>query len=164
MLAIVLTTKLAKRLGLRINNVFDGKVALADKDLKSKVMGKARADLILGNEKFLCRNVEFTLLNNLVKDVIIGLKVLKQHQSITLDFEGKNRPLNSKHENGSNLSVMCSNVRFPTLFPGIDKNTEPIKMPSRKYLKRKETSLKKKSNDSKNDIKEESISPWRSQC
>ena len=51
-------------------------------------MGKARDDLILGNEKFLCRNVEFTLLNNLVKDVIIGLKVLKQHQSITLDFEG----------------------------------------------------------------------------
>ena len=28
-----MTTKLAKRLGLRINNVFDGKVALADKDL-----------------------------------------------------------------------------------------------------------------------------------
>ena len=33
-----MTTKLAKRLGLRINNVFDGKVALADKDLKSKVL------------------------------------------------------------------------------------------------------------------------------
>ena len=84
-----MTRKLAKRLGLKINNVFDGKVALADKDLKSKVMGKARADLILGNEKFLCRNVEFTLLNNLVKDVIIGSKLLKQHRSITLDFDGK---------------------------------------------------------------------------
>ena len=84
-----MTTKLAKWLGLRINNVFDGKVALADKDLKSKVMGKARADLIRGNEKFLCRNVEPTLLNNLVKDVIIGLKVLKQHRSITVDFDGK---------------------------------------------------------------------------
>ena len=53
------------------NNVYDGKVALADKDIKSKIMGKARADLVLGNEKFLCKNVEFTLLNNLVKDVII---------------------------------------------------------------------------------------------
>ena len=84
-----MTTKLAKRLGLKINNVFDGKVALADKDLKSKIMGKARADLVLGNEKFLCKNVEFTLLNNLVKDVIIGLKVLKQHRSITLDFDEK---------------------------------------------------------------------------
>ena len=57
-------------------------------------MGKAGADLVLGNEKFQCKNVEFTLLNDLVKEVIIGLKVLKQHQSITLDFEGKNRPLN----------------------------------------------------------------------
>ena len=84
-----MTTKLAKRLGLRINNVFDGKVALADRDLKSNVMGKARADLVLRNEKFLCKIVEFTLLNNLEKDVIIGLKVLKLHQSITLDFEGK---------------------------------------------------------------------------
>ena len=44
-----MTTKLAKRLGLKINNVFDGKVALADKDIKSKVMGKAHADLVLGN-------------------------------------------------------------------------------------------------------------------
>ena len=116
-----MTTKLAKRLGLRINKVFDGKVALADRDLKSNVMVKARADLVLGNEKFLCKNVELTLLNNLVKEVIIGLKVLKQHQSITLDFEGKNRPLNFKHENESNLSVMCSNVKFPTLYPGIDE-------------------------------------------
>ena len=73
-----MTTKVAKRLGLKIYNVFDGKVALADKDLKSKIMGKARADLVLESEKFLCRNVEFTLLNNLVKDVMIGLKVLKQ--------------------------------------------------------------------------------------
>ena len=129
-----MTTKLAKWLGLRINNVFDEKVALAFRDLKSNVMGKARAALVLGN-KFLCKNVEFTLLNNLVKDVIIGLKVLKQHKSITLGFEGKNRPLNFKHDNERNLSVMCSNVKFPTLFPGSDKNTEPIKMPSRKYSK-----------------------------
>ena len=160
-----MTTKLAKRLGLKINNVFDGKVALADKDLKSKIMGKARADLVLGNEKFLCKNVEFTLLNNLVKDVIIGLKVLKKHKSITLDFDGNNRPLNFKHESESNLSVMCSNVRFPTLFPGINNNTEPIKMPSRKYSK-EERSFNKKEiiRLLENDIIEESISPWRSQC
>jgi len=81
-------TKLAKRLGLSINNVFDEKVALVDRDLKSNVMGKTRANLVLGNEKCLCKNIEFTLLNNLVKDVIIGLKVFKQHKSITLDFAG----------------------------------------------------------------------------
>ena len=56
-----MTTKLIKRLGVRINNVFDEKVALTDRDLKSNVMGKARADLVLGNEKFLCKNVESPL-------------------------------------------------------------------------------------------------------
>ena len=48
-----MTTKLAKRLGLKINRVFDGKVALADRELKSNVRGKTRAGLVLGNEKFL---------------------------------------------------------------------------------------------------------------
>ena len=93
-------------------------------------MKKIESDIILENEKFLCRNVEFTLLNNLVKDVIIGLKALKQHRSITLDFDGKNKPLNFKREGERHLYVMCSNVKFPTLFPGIDQNTEHIKMPS----------------------------------
>ena len=89
-----MTTKLAKRLGLRINKVFDGKVALADKDLKSNTVGKVRADLVLRNERILCKNVEFPQLNNLVKEVIISLNVLKLHQSITLDFKRKNRRLN----------------------------------------------------------------------
>ena len=83
-----ITSRLAKRLGLKINKV-NGKVALADKDLTSEVRGKARADLILGDEKYLCRNVEFTLLDNLVKEVIVGLKVLKQHRAITLKLDGK---------------------------------------------------------------------------
>ena len=63
-----MTTELAKGLGSKINNVFDGKIALADTKLKSNVMGKTRVDLVLGNERFLCENVEFTLLSNLVKE------------------------------------------------------------------------------------------------
>ena len=68
-------------------------MVLADKELKSEVKGKIRADLILGNEQFLYKYVEFTLLDNLVKEVIIGLKVLNQHRSITLELEGKEKPL-----------------------------------------------------------------------
>ena len=104
-------------------------MALADKELKSEVKGKTRADLILGDEKFLCRNVEFTLLDNLVKEVIVGLKVLKQHRAITLKLDGKEKPLNFKPAKASHLSVMCSNVEFPTLFPGINQNTNPVRMP-----------------------------------
>ena len=105
-----ITTRLAKRLGLKINKVFNGRVALADKELKSEVKGKTRADLILGNEQFLCKKVEFTLLNNLVKEIIIVLKVLNQHRSITLELEGKQKPLNFKPAKASHLSVVCSKV------------------------------------------------------
>ena len=65
--------RLAKLLGLKINKVFNEKVALADKELKSEVKGKTSADLILGNGQFLGKNEEFTLLDNLVKELIIGL-------------------------------------------------------------------------------------------
>ena len=34
-----MTTRLAKRLGLKINRVFNGKVAMSDKELKSEVKG-----------------------------------------------------------------------------------------------------------------------------
>ena len=83
---------------------------LADKELKSEVKGRTRADLILENEQFLCKNVEFTLLGNLVKEIIIGLKGLNQPRSITLELEGKQKPLNFKPAKASHLSVMCSKV------------------------------------------------------
>ena len=66
-------TKLAKRLGLKINKDFDEKDSLAEKELKSNVIGKARADLVLGNEELLCKNVELTLRNNLVQQVTVLL-------------------------------------------------------------------------------------------
>ena len=142
---------------------FDGKVALAERELKSIVMGKARADMVLGNEKFLCKNVEFTLLNGLVKEVIIGLTPLKQYQSITLDFEGKHRPLNFKHENESNLPVMCRNVKFPALFPGI-KKTHKLSKCLQKYFKEENIIAKEIKWLQENDIIEKNISPWRLQC
>ena len=127
--------------------------------------GKTRADLILGNEQFLCRNVEFTLLDNLVKEVIIGLKVLNQHRSITLELEGKQKPLNFKPAKASHLSVVCSKVEFPTLFPGINQDTKPVRMPSRKYSKDERNFIEKEVGRLlEDDIIEESISPCRSQC
>ena len=158
-----ITSKLAKRLGLKINKV-NGKVKLADKDLTSEIRGKVRADLILGDEKYLCKNVEFTLLDNLVKEVIVGLKVLKKHRAITLKLDGKEKPLNFKPAKASHLSVMCSNVEFPTLFPGINQNTNPVRMPSRKYSKDERNFIEKEIKRLlQDDIIEESISPWRSQ-
>ena len=137
---------------------------MADKELKSEVKGKTRADLILGNEQFLCKNVEFTLLDNLVKEVIIGLKVLNQHRSVTQELEGKQKPLKIKPAKASHLSVVCSKVEFPTLFPGINQDTKPVRMPSRKYSKDERNFIEKEVGRLlEDDIIEESISSWRSQ-
>ena len=56
-------------------------------------------------------------------------------------------------------------MKFPTLFAGIDKKTEPIKMPSRKYSKEEKNFIEEEIKRLlENDIIEESISPCRSQC
>lgn len=95
----------------------------------------------------------------------MALKALKQHQSMSLDFEEKHIPLNFEHENESNLSVMCNNVKFPTMFPGIKENTEPIKMPLRKYFIEETNFIEEEIKQwQENYIMEESLSPWRSQC
>ena len=130
-----MTPRLAKELNLKVDRKFKGSVALADKTQKSDVKGKVSANIKLGNEKFLYKDLNFTLVSNLVKDVIIGLKVLSKHQSITLELGGKHKPLMFKPSVRSHLSVMCSKVDYPTLFPGITKETKPVKMASRRYSK-----------------------------
>ena len=110
------------------------------------------------------KGMQFTLVNNLVCDVIVGLGVLRQHQSITLAFGGTQQELSFGSPIKRKMSLVCANVQFPTLFPWINENTTPIKTPSRKYSK-EETKFKLKEIEQlqENDIIEESISPWRSQ-
>ena len=86
-------TKVGQRSKLKNWQKFKGTVALADKTQKSDVKGKVSANIKLGNEKFLYKDLKFMLISNLVQDVIIGLKVLSKHQSITLDFGGKHKQL-----------------------------------------------------------------------
>ena len=69
--------------------------------------------------------------------------MLNQHQLITLKLEEKHRPLNFKPAKESSLSVVCTKVKFSTLFPGINQNTKPIKMLSKKYSKDKRKFIEK---------------------
>ena len=92
------------------------------------------------------------------------MKVLKKHRAITLKLDGKEKPLNFKPAKASHLSVMCSKIEFPTLFPGVNQNTNPVRMPSRKYSKDERNFIEKEIKRLlQDDIIEESISPWRSQ-
>ena len=56
------------------------------KDRKSDVREKVYANVVVINEYFLHKCMRFTLVSNLVKDVIIGLNVLSKHKFITSEF------------------------------------------------------------------------------
>ena len=80
-----------------------------------------------------------------------------------MEVEGTQKPLSFRPINIKKLSVVCSNVKFPTLFPAIIRSTTPIKIPSRKYSKEQKKFIEKEIEQlPKDDIIEESFSPWRS--
>ena len=62
------------------------------------------------------------------------------------------------------VSVACSKLPYPTLFPGVESSVKPIKLPSRKYSieERKFIALEVVSL-LKDGIIMKSKSPWRSQ-
>ena len=79
-------------------------------------------------------------------------------------FSGTQQILSFRSPNKRKLSLVGSNVKFPTLFPGINENTTPIMMPTRKYSKEEKKIIEKEIKQLlENDIIEMSISPWRSQ-
>ena len=119
-------------MGLKIKLKPYGDVCFADRKQQTRIRGKVVADVKIG-EKFI-HNVQFTLLDSLVAEIIVGLDLLKKHKSVTLEFNGALKPLVFGSRNTTKrLSVACSNILYPTLFPGASDKTKPIKIPKRKY-------------------------------
>ena len=59
-----------------------------------KIGRKTKADVTFGNETY--NDVRFTLLDKIIAEVQIGLKLLKKHKSVTPEFGGNMKPLNCK--------------------------------------------------------------------
>ena len=115
-------TKCAKMMGLKIRVKPYGNVSLADKRQKTKIKGKVVADVIIGEK--INHNVQFTLLDGLVAEIIVGLDLLKKHKSVTLEFNGASKPLVFGSCNTTKrLSVVCSKILYPTLFPGLSNKS-----------------------------------------
>ena len=91
------------------------------------------ADVQFIDQSKVYRNVKFTVLRGLVAKVILGISLLKQHESITLKLNGLRPPSSLVSAKQGGLSVACSKLPYPTLFPGVDSSVKPIKLPSRKY-------------------------------
>ena len=84
-------TRCAKIMGLKIKVEPYGNVYLADRKQKTRIRGKVVADVKIGEK--VNRNVQFTLLDSLVAEIIVGLDLLKKHKSVTLEFNGGLKPL-----------------------------------------------------------------------
>ena len=77
-------------MGLKIRVKPYGNVSLADKRQKTKIKGKVVACVKIGEK--VNHNVQFTLLDDLVAEIIVGLDLLKKHKSVTLEFNGTSKP------------------------------------------------------------------------
>lgn len=104
------------------------------------------------------------LLDIFVAEIIIGLKLLTRHQSVTLEFNGNMKPLKFKSSYNKRLSVVCSSVKYPTLFPGVTEKIKPIKIPTRKFAIDENYFISSQIKELlKDKVIEESYSPWRAQ-
>ena len=65
---------------------------MADKE-RSKVIGVVHADVRFIDQSKVYQNVKFTVLRGLIAKVILGVSLLKQHESITLKLSGFGPPL-----------------------------------------------------------------------
>ena len=60
-------------------------MTLADKNCKISTKGEVRVNLSLGkNDEY--KSTPFTIMENCVTDVIIGLKTLELHESVIINF------------------------------------------------------------------------------
>ena len=115
---------LVKTLGLIIEYNPGAAVMMANKK-RSKIIGVFHADVQFIDQKKVYRNIKFTVLQGLVAKVILGISLLKQHKSITPKLNGIRPPLSLVYADRGCLSLACSILPYPTLFPGADSSVKP---------------------------------------
>ena len=130
-------------------------ITLADKST-SKVVGKFTGILKLDSETL---EHTFYILDTLIVPVIIGMDILSQFSLVTIRTEGQLRPLNLLMPMSS---MNCESYR---LLPG--RNTDelkPIATPSLRFIRDKEFIYSEIQRLKREDIIQDSQSPWRAQC
>ena len=103
-------------------------------------------------------------MENCITDVIIGLKTLELHESVTINFQGSKPPIIIEPKPCENLCSMEADLGIPTLFEGINPNAKQVKCPSRKYSKVEQSFIREEIDRLLDEgIIETSNSPWRAQ-
>ena len=128
-------------------------ISLASSSHVSKPVGECKVDLIFSNKHF--HNRSFTIVKNLCADVIIGLDILGEFSSVTLELGGEKDPL-----------TVCSMHAIPpaSLFGNLDPSIQPIRVKSKRYSTEDKVFINNEITNLRDRNKiEESHSPWRAQ-
>ena len=131
-------------------------VTLAETSVSMPIRGQCITHLLVENHKY--SDVTFIVLDNLATDVIIGEKIFKVHESVTLTFEGHRPPLTLN-------PLKKMSVPFPKPFSHLSEDCRPIANKPRKssqadlHFIRDETQRLLL-----DDLIEPSNSPWRAQA
>ena len=128
-------------------------ICLASSSHVSQSIGSCKVDMKFSNKHF-C-NKSFTVVKNLCADVIIGLDILGEFSSVTLDMGGNKDP----------LTVCSMNVIPPaSLFGNLDPSCKPIRIKSRRYSQADKQFIRNEVEKLHSNHRiEECHSPWRSQ-
>ena len=132
-----------------------GKVSMATTSCSSTIKGYCLVNLKLLNKEYV--NFKISVLAQLCTDIIIGHDIMKQHSRVDIVFGGPEPP----------LSICClteAKLVPPSLFSNLTNDCKPIVTKSRKHTYEDEQFIQQEiKNLLKENIIEESTSPWRAQ-
>ncbi|NRB15973.1 MAG: DDE-type integrase/transposase/recombinase [Rhizobiales bacterium] len=144
----------SKSLNLKVFPAHD-RISMASKSLTTEVTGYCIVTLKVKDEEY--DNFKFLILPNLCTNLILGLDFLCLHESITLKYGGSQPPLTV-----CGLSTL--KVNPPSLFSNLTPNCIPVRDRSRHYSQEDREFIKNEVERLlKEEIIEESKSPWRAQ-
>ena len=119
-----LSSEFSKRLNIELENC-DCSVGLAVKNYSSKGLGKCAAEVKLNGQIY--NQVSFTVLEDLLTDVILGQDFMNQHQNVNIHLGG---PLPTLHLG----ALQAVKTRTPVhLFEHLRADCRPIATKSRRY-------------------------------
>ena len=155
--------KFAQKLRLKIDRNKRTTITLANNDSSTQTRGEVIVKLQIKGEIY--DRMVFNVMDNCLATAIVGYPVMEQHQSVTIPFKGKRKPMILRTD--PKLKVLClteANLGSPSLFLGMDKNVKPVKSASRRYSEPEQDFIGVEVRRLlKEGIIQKSNSPWRAQ-
>ena len=116
--------EIVKRLELPVTKTFTC-VNLAVKGCSSQTIGACKATVELQQQKY--KNFSFTVLKDLLTDVVLGQDFMNQHKAVSIHFGGTEPPLHL------NVLKALKVTNPPLLFQYLTKDYRPIATKSRRH-------------------------------